>query len=668
LSIAQIYDFRGGYAADTPPEQMADNMVQTGTNLYYDAKLKKRPSFKNWLVNDAIDAIADDSGTVVGMCCAYMNSAWQTVLAIDNDTATSFYTVTNATTISSALTDPDSAAFTFTKDHDVNMVAFDGKIVAVNADGTDKPAVIYYDGTKISIEKLEEYDSRSRGNDDWYAGQWDDDDDPTFEDDTTDAQDAGANDFAVATATNNDGFYVAGVLPFTKIVLTGVTDLGTSVTAEYCYYAGSGTWTDITSSMVTVPDWVAAEGNKTIEFNIPLDSDTGDLLWEPYGDVDTQTDAVDADGDTVAGSTIGRYIFRVRFTTADTAGTCDTLTVSHEQYLTQLFQGDYPNVVAVHNDRCYLACGSAFAKTLGGINGLKGWASRDFEYTDKGGENIIAMYSGGQFLAIVKELGFYRYYGTTTANAVLRYGGSPGGVSARGICALKDGVAYLGKAGVYYMPYDGNVSLISKAISSDLSPVDGDSLVNWEGNLLVSDPSADTLYWGDPDTLRQDDMGDYTLSWWKWTGNNTDIILYDYDAINDSRTILAYDGDNGRIIQNGTDAYDTALNGSTQTNISCTLLTKYYSFGTPNTRKRFIRVKVDLSYSGNWTLTMYSDNGANSATAYTIASGTGTTHYYEDISIPYELDGYNIAFQLANQTANAVEIYGFSVDYERRVF
>ena len=51
-----------------------------------------------------------------------------------------------------------------------------------------------------------------------------------------------------------------------------------------------------------------------------------------------------------------------------------------------------------------------------------------------------------------------------------------------------------------------------------------------------------------------------------------------------------------------------------------------------------------------------------------VASSTGSGHYYEDISIPWENDGYNIAFKLTNQTANAVEIYGFSVELEGRVF
>lgn len=660
MSIERLYDFRGGYASSTPPELMANNMVVTGTNLYYDSKLKKRPSWSNYVVATAIT-----SGTVRGMCACYINSAWETVLAIDTGPSTSFYTVASATTLDAALTTPSSVAFTMEDDHEIDMVAFDNMVVVVDTSGTDKPAVIYYDGTKTSIENLETYDSRSRGNDDWYAGQYDASGatpDLQFIDDTEDAQDAGANDFQITSTTNSDGFYVAGVLPFTKVVLTNADAFagGEPSDETYKYYAGSGTWTAVT--LVSSPTWATGSGDKTIEFNIPLDSD-GELAWKAYGDVSTDADPTD-----VPGGTLNRYILKVEFPTAPSnTPDCDKLTVSHDQYLTQLFQGDKPDVVCVHGDRCFLAAGNVFAKTLGGVNGLKGWSSRDFEYTDQGGTDIVALYSGGQFLAVIKDLGYYRYYGTTTSNALLRYGGTEGGISSRGVCGLKDGVAYLGKDGVYFMPYQGDVSIISKTINADLAPAQGDLLIGWEGNLLMSDPSASTMWWADPDTLRQDDMGDSTLSWWKWTGQNAKNMIYDY-SIASARTVMVYDATNTRLVKNGELAYDTNKAADTNTNIACTLQTKYYSFGTPLQKKKLRRIKVDLSKSGDWTLNFVSDNGTTTSASYTIASATGSGHYYEDISIPWENDGYNIAFKLVNQTANAVEIYGFAVELEGRMF
>ena len=659
MSIEKRYDFRGGYAANTPPEQMEENELLTGTNIYYHGNLIKRPSWENYCVSDEISYAG---AAVVGIASAYMNSTWYTIIAIDGgdaDGVVKFYFVANATTTTEIKT-AAAATYSWTTALDVEMVEYNNMIVAVN--GTDAPAIIRYNGSAVVAQDLQAYDSRARGNDDWYAGQWDDSGatpDLQFIDDTDAAQDTTENDFAVATATNNDGFYVAGTLPFTKVIMTGVTDLGTSVTAEYTYYAGSGTWTSV-GSLVTTPDWVAAEGNKTIEFNIPLDSTTGALAWEKYGDVSS-----DADPTGVPGGAINRYIFRVRFTTADTAGTCDQLTVSHEQYLNQLFQGDIPSTIAAHKDRVYLGSGSAFTKSPGELTGLKGWAAADFEYADEGGKDIIAMHSGESFLAIIKEFGWYRYYGTTTANFNLRFGGEEGGISTRGISSIKSGVIFLSTDGIYFMPPQGELALISKSISSDFTPVQGDIIINYGGNILVSDPSADTMFWADPDTLRVDDMGDGRVSWWKWTGQNAECLLYD-KGLASATLLLAYDSDNTRIVKAGANAYDTDKSAAT-TNITCTFAPKYESYGTPNTKKRYVRFKPDLSKSGDWTLTMKADNGITTD-ASTISSSTGSGHYYGDISIPWELDGYNITFQLVNTTANAVQIYGYSVEVERRAF
>lgn len=58
----------------------------------------------------------------------------------------------------------------------------------------------------------------------WIAGQWVDAAGTPFTDDTVDAQDADANDFALETTTNNDGFVVASRVPFNAISI----DVGTA--------------------------------------------------------------------------------------------------------------------------------------------------------------------------------------------------------------------------------------------------------------------------------------------------------------------------------------------------------------------------------------------------------------------------------------------------------
>ena len=84
----------------------------------------------------------------------------------------------------------------------------------------------------------------------WIAGQWDDDQATAYTDDTTDAQDAGAGDFALETTTNNDGFVVACRIPFhwvaINVTTAGVDGAGSTDRAvRYSNATGNG-WTNIT--------------------------------------------------------------------------------------------------------------------------------------------------------------------------------------------------------------------------------------------------------------------------------------------------------------------------------------------------------------------------------------------------------------------------------------
>lgn len=78
----------------------------------------------------------------------------------------------------------------------------------------------------------------------WGAGFWVDAT-TTFTDDTTDWQDAGANDFALTTvSTNNDGFIVWSKVKFNLITINvGAASSGTSQAAVSNYSKGDGTWT-----------------------------------------------------------------------------------------------------------------------------------------------------------------------------------------------------------------------------------------------------------------------------------------------------------------------------------------------------------------------------------------------------------------------------------------
>ena len=633
-------DFRGGYATELAPEQMEENMVLLGRNLYYKGSLQRRPGWTNLSVDATIKGF-----TVRGFCRAYINSGWYNVAAVDDGSYVNFY-YGNA----GAYTEI-TATYNWTKAVNVEMAVLNGMVIAVN--GTDKPAIIYYDGAWMAKD-LEAYDARTRGDDEWYAGQWDASETPTFVDDTTDAQSSTADDFSIATVTNDDGFYVAGVNIFNKITITNCPDLG-AVTATYKYYAGAGVWTAV--SMVTTPNWNAVEGDKTIEFNLPLASD-GQLAWEKYGDVDTQTDPTD-----VPGGALNRYIFLVQFTTAVDAGSADTLAVSHTQYLTQLFLDDRPTAVAVHKNRVFLFTTNAFR--FSPPNQVTEWNSRDIEFVNKGGEKVVAAVSADEYLAIFKEAGLYRYLGTTTNNFSLKFSALPGAVSPRGVANVAGALFYIAKDGLRLYT-NGKSVVLTRHIQSvfDAFTTSDAVLIDWKGSLLMSFPTDTKILWADPDTLRKDDMGDGRLSLWDWTGLAADQFVY-ASGDGDNGYLIGYDSAVSRFVRETADGFDVDF-ATAETAITVTLQTKYDSFGSPGTRKTFKRQKIEISKSGAWTVTFYANDGQLTASA-TIASGTGTGHYVKNAS-PLKLDGYNLSTRLVNATTNAVAIYGTSTEFERRAF
>jgi hypothetical protein len=94
----------------------------------------------------------------------------------------------------------------------------------------------------------------------WTAGQWTEAT-TTFTDDTTDAQDAGANDFALETTTDNGGFIIASPVPFGWVSINvgtaGVDGAGTTDRAV-SFSNGAGTWTTMTANMPMVDNFTSA--------------------------------------------------------------------------------------------------------------------------------------------------------------------------------------------------------------------------------------------------------------------------------------------------------------------------------------------------------------------------------------------------------------------------
>lgn len=134
----------------------------------------------------------------------------------------------------------------------------------------------------------------------WKAGQWTNGT-TTFTDDTTDAQSAGANDFAAMVAnTNNDGFIVLAQIPFNILsMIVGTAAAGGAPVYDVAYSAAGGAWTTITlANLLVAPAFATGE----------------QLLWwqEP-------NDWVVTVAGHATGIPTGYYAIRVRATTAPTA-------------------------------------------------------------------------------------------------------------------------------------------------------------------------------------------------------------------------------------------------------------------------------------------------------------------------------------------------------------
>lgn len=132
----------------------------------------------------------------------------------------------------------------------------------------------------------------------WKAGQWVDAT-TTFTDDTTDAQDAGTNDFALTTTTNNDGFIVLCKVPFNLIdIVVGTAAAGGTPAFDLAYSIAGGTWSTISNAYVHGD--LSGTGENLIWFEPPTD-------W-----------AVSEAGH-ATGIDTGYYAVRVRATTAPNA-------------------------------------------------------------------------------------------------------------------------------------------------------------------------------------------------------------------------------------------------------------------------------------------------------------------------------------------------------------
>jgi len=120
----------------------------------------------------------------------------------------------------------------------------------------------------------------------WKAGQWTNGN-TTYIEDTTDAQDAGANDFALTTTTNNDGIIVLSKIPFNLIdVIVGTAAAGGSPAYDFAYSLAGGTWSTIAVADMHVGPAFAATGENLIWWDMPTNwglTESGHATGIPTG-------------------------------------------------------------------------------------------------------------------------------------------------------------------------------------------------------------------------------------------------------------------------------------------------------------------------------------------------------------------------------------------------
>lgn len=640
--IRNLIDFRGGYHTDTPNELMSDNDLLLAENCQWRNGIIKR----NGISVNMHDDFSSYAG-VKGSIRAY-SDRYSTIIALDDGSDVRFFrssgSVHNFYEIDSD--------FTFLTGKNVEFANMNKFIVAVN--GYDKPAIMYFDDVSgWVIKNLEEYDIRTREKSEWYAGQYTASGE-IFTDDTTDAQDSGADDFQVCSNTNEDGCFISCDTTFNKIIFKSCQQAaGSPGTITYSYWNGTE-WTNITP--IQEPSWTDAEGDKTLEFDIPLDSN-GELLWEYYNQ-STELHLAN------------KFIILIEFGAApSSAFSCDSLELYHSQYLTQIMQNERPQFVYAHNSRIFLAANNTINYSPYGS--ITGWRAGEVEYFIEGGPKIISMCSYVDSLLIFKENTIYLFSGTNyedfTRSMPLSHVGT---IAKRSPVTIGGYVFFIGRDGIY--AWQGSESVkISKHIETDIKSytLTEACAIFYQNEYWVSFPSQSVVLTMDVDTLRSDESGDKKISIFKFTEYKVSNFMYNKGAADNGYLEAIVDKSSPLVIRCDYGAQD---NLETASSIDMKLMIKYLTTENFQLKKYIGRIKVKLKEVSNISgsshaLTLYSDEGDVSE-AITITVPAGNGYYSEDIKPHYDLDGKNLSLLLRHNLNTSCSLVGYSIEIKERNF
>jgi hypothetical protein len=496
---------------------------------------------------------------------------------------------------------------------------------------------------RIVCETLDNFNAATRGNTTWKAGQFDASGtgDTLWIDDTTDAQDTGDdNDFQLGNTTANDGHFISCDLTFTKVVYTGAQQAGGSPVVSYQYYNGTS-WIDL--SLITTPSFTAAAGDRTLEFDYPTD-------WALY---DLNEDYVK-----------GRYVIRVRFTTAASgAFSADSVTVSHTQLLTQ-FMGDLrPELCYVHNNRMFLAAGEFLFFSL--YRQLNNWDSRNIEYFHEGGRKITGLKTLGTFLCVFAETAINGFFGDSYLNWSKKTLAQKGTKENRSIVEAKGMLYFVSDDGLY--AFNGNEAVsVSNHCRTDFDAftLTGACAVNHKNQVMISFPASSTVWRFNPESLKQVRDQEWEVALFKWDNFRVDQYTVQNGAGDDDKVIASDNGSTKQMLQvERTDQeYDLS-----STAITATLETGYYIEKDVLQDKIYGAAIFKVSKNGDYAYTFGTNEGDVTVTG-TMSSGSGSTPYTERFGLPYTLDGKDLNFKLVHATTAACEILALAYEYEGGAF
>jgi hypothetical protein len=660
-SIFDFTDFRGGFFTDVPTDLMKDTELLQAENCYWRNGLKKR------LGQASLTSYT--SANIRGGIRAKIATAWYTIFGVEacSGGPVEFRIGTDNASTTISKFDGFTATFTYTgsgaimsNGSDVQFAVLDERVVLVN--GVDKPKVIWASASNFCINNLEAYDNRVMDNDDWNAGQYRPSLTATsYFTDTTDAQSSASSDFTLASTSFTTGFWVGCAHTFNKVTLYDVNATNTAVNAIFEYYgrastAGATGWIGFTP--VNTPTWTAV-GNKEIEFDFPIDSNTQEILMDKTASLNSSIGGV--------------YSIRTTLSTTMTTTfsmTCGYVKLEHSQYLTQLLLNDRPDTVATHKSHLMLGAGNWMRVSPYGS--VKGWREADKEYFSEGGA-IQAMVPHLDYLAITLDNAIYGLYGNSWADwATKLLVGNKGAINKRSACVVNEELYFVARDGIY--GWNGTRLLkLSKHIQSflDTLTLTNASAAAIKGEYWVSFPTNGYTLIFDPDTLRLDDVGDGRMSFYKFTDYPVDQFL-PYFGSGDTGALRAYRNlgiPKTLTLESGN--YDTF---TATIPIAMSFRTRDMSFGNSQQNKLFRRLKMQIVQASNilgngYTLIHYANNkgGQSSASvAFTVATGTGVDTVYQ--GIPPGIDGFTYGIYLNHNTAYDAKFLGFSVEVEKRKY